>query len=191
MADTPPRSVGFEGLPDSIRSGALNMLHAGNSTRRVAACLLQQGFRISHNTLARHARSSPDSPVQTNNTLAAIVPVHATNSKPVEPSEQPSSQRLLAEDPFHSRIAHKYRRLDRVLDEAEKVSDFRAVAALDRADTTLMTLHAQVTGRLQQQGPQTNIQIVFQGAPAETRPALPFCDADVVDLAPVQRTYER
>jgi hypothetical protein len=49
-----------------------------------------------------------------------------------------------------------------------------------------MTLQAHITGRLQQQGAQTNIQIVF-ASNAQQHPApLVVDDGGIVDLTPVQ-----
>ncbi|HYI92883.1 MAG TPA: hypothetical protein VEX68_05025 [Bryobacteraceae bacterium] len=178
-----PQAVGFEGLPDPLRVQALGMLRAGTSSRKVEAFLLGHGYRVSHNTLARHARASSNTGLQPSS--AAVEPVQANNEIETSGYEQPGEVKphgLVATDPFHARIINKYGRLDRVLEQAEKVSDFKAVAALDRADTQLMTLEADVTGRRQQATTNVSVQLVF-GA---TQPQPRVDEGEIIDIQPVR-----
>lgn len=55
----------------------------------------------------------------------------------------------LTDDPLLSRVLMKYRRYDRWFDEAERQNNFAALANIDRAETGALTLHGNLSGRLQ------------------------------------------
>jgi hypothetical protein len=91
-----------------------------------------------------------------------------------------------------SRVVAKYRRYDEMYSQS---LDAQGFSSIDRAETQALTLHANLTGRLQQAGPSTVVQIVFGQFPqntnkdAENRDATDCTDVapgDVIDISPVR-----
>jgi hypothetical protein len=98
----------------------------------------------------------------------------------------------VAADPIMSRVLAKYQRYD---DMYAKTVDPQGFSSIDRAETQALTLHANLTGRLQQAGPSTVVQIVFGQFPqnpnenACNRDATDCTDVapgDVIDISPVR-----
>jgi hypothetical protein len=84
-----------------------------------------------------------------------------------------ATKAVIVDDPILSRMEKKYSRYDRNIAKAEQNDNFSAVATLDAAETRAMTLHAQLTGRLQQnQSSGTLVQIAVLAAPDSTQPAV-------------------
>jgi hypothetical protein len=67
----------------------------------------------------------------------------------------------LVDDPLLSRVTAKYERYDRWYSQAEETKDFGALASIDRAETTALSFHAELTGRLQGATSGTLVQIVI------------------------------
>jgi hypothetical protein len=85
-------------------------------------------------------------------------------------------------DPIMSRVLAKYQRYD---DMYAKTVDPQGFSSIDRAETQALTLHANLTGRLQQSGPSTVVQIVFGQFPQNTNKDACNRDAtDCTDVAP-------
>lgn len=89
-------------------------------------------------------------------------------------------------DPLLARIEKKYSNYDVLTSEAVKDKDFKGFAAVDRAETAALTLHAQLTGRLQQAQTNVAVQVVFGAPPAETSEIRPLETGSVIDLDPIR-----
>jgi hypothetical protein len=75
---------------------------------------------------------------------------------------------LTTADPIMSRVLAKYSRYDDMLAKAQETGDLGGFAAVDRAETQALTLHANLTGRLQSAAPTTLVQIVIGQDTRET-----------------------
>jgi hypothetical protein len=66
-----------------------------------------------------------------------------------------------AADALLSHMQTKYQRYDLAISEILDMKDFRAFVSVDKAETTVMRLHAKLTGRLQQNPSKRTSQIVI------------------------------
>ncbi len=90
-------------------------------------------------------------------------------------------------DPLLQRINRKYERYENLASSAAEVLDYQGFAAVDRAETQTMRLHAELTGRLQQAQSTTLVQIVV-GSESRENTVERADDAQGVtlDIAPVR-----
>jgi hypothetical protein len=107
----------------------------------------------------------------------------AAGNQTVDPAViQAATSALCTADPIMSRVLAKYQRYD---DMYAKTVDPQGFSSIDRAETQALTLHANLTGRLQQSGPSTVVQIVFGQFPQNTNKDACNRDAtDCTDVAP-------
>jgi hypothetical protein len=182
----PQHVFGIDSAPAHVRQAAIDKLLAGESSRAVSQYLLQHGLKISHNSVARYNRLVLLPALETGAKLQQIHSLTAKNPEDV-PSQIDLTKAALAADPILSRVQKKYSNYDLMISAAIQDEDYKGFSAVDRAETAALTLHAQLTGRLQQSGPTTNVQIVFNGTPPQNTPNPVSIDAEFVDLTPINQ----
>lgn len=180
MAGTPTPRI--ESHPQKNR--IIDALIAGESPKSIAAWCNPS---LDHTTIWRYRRKHFANAVDRAIASAKLLKTEdvSTEIAPTVVERQivaDATKADLGADPFVSRILRKYSNYEALQRYAVKKKDLKGFAAVDRAETSTMTLHAQLTGRLQQQGPSVAVQIVFAGD-AQQKPAnLPSIDVDVIDL---------
>jgi hypothetical protein len=185
MAEVLTQGRTIDSLPQPLRTKVLDMLIHNEPTRKVAALMTEHGYKISHNAVAIYKRKDLPKHLATGRKIQRIQQLEAELNEPTASLAEITDAALRA-DPILSRVQKNYDRIDKNVDLAEKDSDYKGVSHLISADTRLMTLHAQLTGRLQQQGPTTNVQIVFGAQPRENTAESVSSDGDVIDVRAIQ-----
>lgn len=170
-------------LPDKVRRQAIDMMLADDPARSIADWLTQHGHKVSFSAIARYKRYDLPKHVEIATKLQQIQ-ADTPNSGIPPMSLSEATNAALAADPILSRVQNKYNNYDKMVSQAVKQKDFKGFAAVDRAETAALTLHAQLTGRLQQQGPSVAVQIVFSGNQPQNTVEPQTIDADVIDITP-------
>lgn len=119
-------------------------LTSGESTRSIAEWL---DPKVSHNSIARYRRERIKPALAAKFGGRPSLCATDSTTKDVQHVSAVTRQALDA-DLFTQRLAAKYARYDRVLQAAETKEDYRAVAALDQAETRTMHFQAELEGRL-------------------------------------------
>lgn len=186
MAKRLKQPATFDDLPFDIRSEALDMLLAGDATRKVADFIGKRGYGVSHMTLARYKRDKIAPAILTSEKALAIQQLANMNVLGTESVTDVTKQQLSA-DPLISRLERKYERYDTLTGQAVQAKDFAGFASIDRAETQAMRLHAELTGRLEQKQTNLSVQLVFANAVEAPTDARTLDTPDVIDIQPVRQ----
>jgi hypothetical protein len=169
---------GIDNAPPHVRKNAVDMLLADESTRKVSTYLEKHGIVVSHSAVARYKKLVLQPAVAAGTKLQQIERITNAEGEKIS-SVADLTKRVLEADPLLARLAEKRDRSDKMMDSAVEDKDYKGFAAIDRADTANMTLEAQLTGRLQQQGPSISVQLVF----GQQMPETPVINiGDVIDI---------
>jgi hypothetical protein len=121
----------------------------------------------------------------TDQAVIAAKAAFANNDKQLQGADTKAVTRAalaVAVDPFVAALVKKDSRRERWIADAEAKPDgmdHRALAAYDRNGTVDLELHARLTGRLEQTGPNIAIQIVCPAPELPDEPA-----GEVIDILP-------
>lgn len=166
MARVISQTRSIDALPIHIREQVIEKLLAKVSTRKVSLWLIDQGFILSFNAIARYRRE------KISKQLAIVAKLRQIDNLSENPSLKSASDADLtnaikAADPIMERVNAKYKRYDQFYSQT---LDPQGFSAIDRAETQALTLHANLTGRLQDKPQNMTVQIVIGGnsAPQKT-----------------------
>lgn len=90
--------------------------------------------------------------------------------------------------PFIARVEQKFKRYEKWMDGAEQKEDYRALSALDTAETRAIQLQAQLSGALQSDASMVNQQIAIAiQLPALEPDHSSTAGEAVIDIQPTKR----
>jgi hypothetical protein len=161
------------------------MMLEDNSSRTIHNYLAEKGYNICFTNIARYKRESLPQKIEIGRKLQQLNAVqNPENAQTL--SLASATNAVQAADPLLQRINRKYERYENLASSAAEVLDYQGFAAVDRAETQTMRLHAELTGRLTQAQSTTLVQVVI-GADAQPRTESHSSAADaVIDIAPVR-----
>ena len=170
-------------LPAPIREKVLAKLVAGEPSRSISAFLLQHGHKISFAAVARYRRVDLPRHLALVRKLRQAEVLSGSNELASQ-SDAKITNQLLAADLVDQRLNAKFDRYDEWFLQAGQSKDFTALTSIDKAETAAIRLHAELTGRLQQNASNVQVQIVIGDKSSDTEPVrLDDAPEDTIDMA--------